>query len=493
MADDEPVEIRPNPGPQTNAFACPADILIYGGSAGGGKSFFLLAEPTRHVSKRGFNALIFRRTFPQVTQSGGLWDESHELYRHLGGKPRGGTDLDWTFPTGAKIKFAHLQHEKDKHTYQGGQIAFLGFDELTHFTETQFFYLITRMRSKCGVTPYARATCNPEPGWVADLIEWWIDPESGLAIQDRSGVVRYFIRRDLGDGEQLVWADSREELVEAYEDVEPDHVISLTFIAASLDDNPKLLEKDPGYRARLMAQPRVVRERLLKGNWLSSEGTLIDSSWLKTYTICEDYYEVLLGGELIRIPKSACRRFATIDTAGTSKEKAAEKRGDPPSWSVCGIFDFYPPKRILLARYVWRDRVDWNQLKIRVPSVLETWNCPKVYIENAHYGQPLSKEVKGRSIELIGPKIPGMDDTSRGAKLERAIASGMLSMVEDGLLLIPDSDEPWVPPFRREMLAWTGLPKETSDQIDIASYASYVARAKSSTWGGVIPPNKGYR
>ncbi len=451
-------------------------------------SFYLLAEPTRHCMKPGFRGTIFRRTFQQVTQAGGLWDESQLLYRPLGGKSREGNDLDWRFPSGARIKFAHLQHEKDKHAYQGGQLAYAGFDELTHFTESQFWYIVSRMRSMV-VNPYIRATCNPEPGWVADLISWWIN-DDGFAIPERSGVVRYLLRSDESEDNEIVWGDSKEELIERFPGTEPDDIMSFSFIAASLDDNPKMLEKDPRYRAKLKALPRIERERLLLGNWRIQEGALISPEWVNTYVINDGHYECLVGGSLVKVPISACRRFATIDTAGTSKEKAAEQRGDPPSHSALGVWDYHPQTDLLFANFIWRDQVDWSGLKERVPSVLKTRKVPRSYIENAHFGQPLKKEIKGRATELIGPKIPGMDDGSRGAKLERAIASGMLSRFEDGLILLPEVDmknRNWVNAYRRELLAWTGLPKETSDQIDITSYASYVAKTRTGSWGGVVP------
>ena len=162
-------------------------------------------------------------------------------------------------------------------TWQGSQIAMLGFDELTHFTESQFFYLLSRNRSTCGVVPYVRATTNPisadDPigGWVNHLIAWWIDQETGLAIPSRSGIVRYFIRRQ---GE-LIWGDTKEELIARYgrDDVRGDNKNqsaqpkSLTFIPASLFDNPTLVEKDPTYRANLEALPEVDRQRLAEGNW----------------------------------------------------------------------------------------------------------------------------------------------------------------------------------------------------------------------------------
>ncbi len=274
-----PASLRPHTGPQQQFIDTNAQIAIYGGQAGGGKTWALLAEAARYVHVPNYGAVIFRRTSPQITNEGGLWDESMSIYPQLGGIPM--HTLDWVFPKTsgipANIGFRHLQYETDKLTWQGSQIAMLGFDELTHFTESQFFYLLSRNRSTCGVTPYVRATTNPisadDPigGWVNRLISWWIDQETGLAIPSRSGVVRYFIRRQ---GE-LIWSDTPDELIARYgrDDVTANskdqtaQPKSLTFIPARLSDNPTLTEKDPTYRANLEALPEVDRQRLAEGNW----------------------------------------------------------------------------------------------------------------------------------------------------------------------------------------------------------------------------------
>ena len=189
--------ISPQPGYQTIALSSPADILIGGGAAGVGKTFTLLLDPLKHATTTpNFEAVIFRRTYAQIKMSGGLWDASNKLYTALRGAESRQTDLEWLIPAPkgrSRVKFAHLQHEKDKFNYQGSEIAFLGFDELTHFTETMFFYLLTRNRSTCGIRPYVRATCNPDPdSWVADLIAWWIG-EDGFPIAERQGKLRYLL------------------------------------------------------------------------------------------------------------------------------------------------------------------------------------------------------------------------------------------------------------------------------------------------------------
>lgn len=109
--------LKPNNGPQTLYFESPADFVIYGGSAGGGKTWAIVADPTRYAHVPGFRGVIFRRTFPQITGQGGLWDEAQEMYRPLGANMREGSDMDATFPSGASIVFRHLQHEKNKYDH----------------------------------------------------------------------------------------------------------------------------------------------------------------------------------------------------------------------------------------------------------------------------------------------------------------------------------------------------------------------------------------
>lgn len=276
--------IKPQPGPQTAFLSSPADIVIYGGGAGGGKTWGLLMEPLRHITNPGFGAVFFRRNTTQIRNEGGLWDESMSLYPLLGAVPKE-HELWWKFPSGSAVSFAHLEHDKTRLGYQGAQIPLICFDELTHFTPTQFWYMVSRNRSMCGVRPYIRATCNPDAdSWVADLIAWWIDQDTGLPIPERSGVLRWFVRV----GEELRWADSPGELAQftmVGEDGEPTPIPpkSLTFIPAKLTDNKALMAADPGYMASLLALPLVERERLLGGNWKirPAAGLYFQRSWCR--------------------------------------------------------------------------------------------------------------------------------------------------------------------------------------------------------------------
>ncbi|MET4106029.1 terminase family protein [Hymenobacter sp. UYP22] len=305
--------ITPQPGFQMAALSTPADIAIIGGGAGGGKTYALLIEASRHRFNKDFGAVIFRRTYAMVTNEGGLWDTSKDLYPMVGAKQG---DLEWKFPSGARVSFAHMQHEKNMFDWQGTQIPLIIFDELTHFTKSQFWYMLTRNRSMCGVKPYIRASCNPDPdSWVTELIEWWIG-EDGFPIPERAGKLRYLTR----DGEIYVWGDTPEEVKRkaphlfegALANTQPK---SVTFIPGSIYENKKLLAVNPDYLGNLMAQDQETRAQLLEGNWKVKidglalfEPTRINDLWTN-YPMVE----------------AQPRRCITCDAAGYGQDKCVIK------------------------------------------------------------------------------------------------------------------------------------------------------------------------
>ncbi|RBB38897.1 terminase [Burkholderia reimsis] len=294
--------LAPQAGPQSMFLATPADIAIYGGAAGGGKSFGLLLDPLRHVlSVRGFYGVFFRRTTTQIRNPGGLWDESQAIYMQLGAKARQ-HELEYTWPNvGSKLKLAHLEHEMSVYEWQGAQVPFIGFDELTHFSRNQFFYMLSRNRSTCGVRPYVRATTNPDAeSWVSELIEWWIDQETGLPIDDRAGVLRWFARQN----DVIVWANTRDELIDQ---LGPDCLPkTLTFIPAQIYDNPMLLANDPGYLANLQALPYVERMRLLGGNWKirPTSGLYFQRQWVNVIDVAPANLDVVRYWDLAATDKT---------------------------------------------------------------------------------------------------------------------------------------------------------------------------------------------
>lgn len=275
MADTKKKRIlQPQPGYQEKVLSSPADIVISGAAAGVGKTYSLLFDFPRYRDIPGWGGVIFRRTSPQIRNQGGLWDTSLDIYPHFNAQPKESL-LEWVFPAGTKLKFSHLEYEKNIFDWQGAQIPFIGFDELTHFSKKMFFYLLSRNRSTCGVDPYVRATCNPDPeSWVAEFISWWIDQETGFPIPEREGVLRYFIM----NGDEYMWGNTKAEVIEKawslLEDLvastgvkAEDLVKSVTFISGKIQENKELLSVNPAYLANLMSQDEQTKLQLLEGNW----------------------------------------------------------------------------------------------------------------------------------------------------------------------------------------------------------------------------------
>lgn len=212
-----------------------------------------------------------------MRNEGGLWDEAVSLYSPLGVHLKSGS-LECIFRSGMRVQFAHLEHDKNVYDWQGSQIPLILFDEVTHFSEHQFWYMVSRNRSMTGVPGYIRGTCNADAdSWVRKIIDWWIDRDTGYPIPSRSGVLRWFIRVN----DEFHWASSKEELFQKFG---PECLPkSLTFVPAKLEDNPILMEKDPSYKANLDALPLVERMRLKEGNWntRAASGMFFKKEWFE--------------------------------------------------------------------------------------------------------------------------------------------------------------------------------------------------------------------
>jgi len=439
-------KIKPQPGPQYDFLATKADIGIFGGAAGGGKTYGLLMECGRHVMVPNFYAVLFRREYTQITQPGGMWDSALSIYPGLGGQPRYGP-LDWAFGNGAKIKFGHMQHEQDRYNWDGSQIAMIGFDQLESFTWRQFSYLLSRNRSTCGIKGYVRATCNPvhgdDPtgGWLRHLIAWWIDDDSGLAIPERSGVIRYFVNID----DEIVWADTPGELIKRYgADTLPK---SCTFIHSNIYDNKILMDADPQYLASLKAMPLVDRSRLLGANWNVKEaaGMFFKRPWFEVVDAAP------AGGQEIRY----------WDRAGTD---AMDKNAGQASWTA-GIKLQKHPSGVWYVVHCVRFQGSPLKVQEQVKNVAsQDGTAVQVGIE----GDP--GQAGKAEAELQVRNLAGYDvriNTVRESKGTRA--KPVSAQAEAGNVKLVKGD--WVEAFLREAENFDGTDKCTSDQVDALSGA----------------------
>jgi len=435
------IEIRPQPGPQTDFLQCPADVVFFGGSAGGGKSFALLLKPLYNFNNSKFGAVIFRRTTKQIQEEGALWDEATGLYTPLGAKSNE-NKLKFTFSTGMRVAFAHMQHEKDRFDWQGSQIPLIGFDEITHFTWKQFSYMYSRNRSASGVSGKILGTCNPDPdSWVRQFIDWYIG-EDGFVIKSRSGVIRWFVL----DGDQVVWGETRQELVDKYPMLIPS---SFTFIRSSVFDNRILLEKDPAYLSKLHALPRVERAQLLEGNWniRPSAGMFFRRS---------DF-------EIVSAIPAGGKRVRAWDLAGTKAdpvEKKIREKADGPAWTV-GV-KMVKVGGIYFVEDIERSQIDSSKVLSTIKNTASQDGVKTKVRIPQDPGQAGKSQAKHFISEMAGYNIVSYPVS--GSKETRATPLSAQAQAGNVKLLRGSWNESF-------LLEAENFPDGTKDQIDAASDA----------------------
>ncbi len=234
--NERPVIYRPFPGPQTEFHERSEDVVLFGGSKGPGKTHALLFEALRQVDKSGYKALLIRRTFPRLQE---MIDRAKMLFIQMGAKWEG-QEHRFRFPSGATVAFGHCEYEDAKFNYQGHEYAFIGFDQLEEFTESQYQYLTAQCRtSDSSIQCYIRATANP-----GNVGHWWIK--------------RRFI-----DGKT-----ANESYTETFILPTGGEVTRTScYVPAKVYDNPALLKSNPNYLATLMSLPEAERKAFLEGDW----------------------------------------------------------------------------------------------------------------------------------------------------------------------------------------------------------------------------------
>lgn len=231
----EDIIFKANEGPQEDFLAAGDTDVLYGGAAGGGKSYAMLVDPLRYAHRNAHRGLILRRSMPELRE---LIDKSRELYpKAFPGAKYKEVEKLWNFPSGAKIEFGFLERDADVYRYQGQAYSWIGFDEITHLpTPFAWNYLASRLRTTDPeIQVYMRCTANPGgagAGWVKKR---YIDPAPpNNSFRGGDGLTR-------------------------------------KFIPARLQDNPYLAE-DGRYEQMLNALPPTQRKQLLDGNWDVAEG-----------------------------------------------------------------------------------------------------------------------------------------------------------------------------------------------------------------------------
>ncbi len=211
----------------------PIAEILYGGAAGGGKSDALLMAALQFADVPGYAALLLRRSYADLALPGAIMDRSKEWLQGTAARWHEQTKT-WTFPSGATISFGYLEHEQDKYRYQGAEFQFVGFDELTQFSESQYRYLFSRLRKgvQSGLPLRMRAATNP-----GGLGHDWVRQ-------------RFLVERDP----------------------------ARLFVPARLADNPHL--DRAAYEASLARLDPYTRRQLLEGDWFAQPpGQLFQRQW----------------------------------------------------------------------------------------------------------------------------------------------------------------------------------------------------------------------
>jgi len=261
VAVEKKIIFEPNPGPQTDFLSSSEQEVLYGGSAGGGKSFAMVADPVRYVNNPASNKLLVRRSTEELRE---LISISKQLYpRAVPGAKFLERDKTWQFPSGAQLWMSYLDRDDDVERYQGQAFNWIGFDELTQWqTPYTWDYMRSRLRTSkgTGLELYQRATTNPGGVGHKWVKETFIDPAPANEA---------FWATDRETREVMVWPKTSKFAVKNNLVGQP--MLKRRFIPATLQDNPYLAE-DGMYEANLLSLPEAKRRQLLEGDWSVNEG-----------------------------------------------------------------------------------------------------------------------------------------------------------------------------------------------------------------------------
>lgn len=243
----------PHPKQQTFLLLADTKEVFYGGAGGGGKSQALWYGALQFVDVPGYSALLLRRTYADLAKAGALMDRSKMYLANTGAKWNE-RDKRWTFPSGATITFGYLQNENDKYQYASSEFQFIGFDELTHFTETQYRFLFTRLRRNLtlsNVPLRMRSASNPGHVGHAWVKKRFIEPKT----------------REL----------------------------NAVFVPASMHDNPSLDITE--YRDSLSNVDPLTRKQIEDGNWDAVPGGRFKREWFQWYRLLPNDPDFVVTGD----------------------------------------------------------------------------------------------------------------------------------------------------------------------------------------------------
>ena len=255
-----------NPGPQTDFLSASEQEVLYGGAAGGGKSFAMLADPVRYFNNPLSSKLLVRRSTEELR-------ELISVSKQIPGIKFMERDKTWVAPSGATLWLSYLDRDDDVQRYQGQAFNWIGFDELTQWPSPYpWNYMRSRLRTtkNSGLGLYQRGTTNPGGAGHQWVKKTFVDP----APHNTS-----FNATDMETGEVIAWPKGHTK--------EGQPLFKRRFIPATLFDNPYLAD-DGLYEANLLSLPEHQRKQLLEGNWDVNEGAAFPE-WNRQVHVIEPF------------------------------------------------------------------------------------------------------------------------------------------------------------------------------------------------------------
>ena len=440
-----------------------ADVTLFGGAAGSGKSEIGMIDLLQYIDIPNFVGVLTRLTSKQFEGPGGLVSKCKDIFTKAIG-PEGdewiynSTKYHFKFfnvrtdpKTGKKTKtpksdvfLRHFQHDKDEVNWQGIESSLIYVDEGTQYNQFKLQYMLQRLRNpRCSMRPRMKITCNPD---ADHILRKFVEPylhEDGTPDRSKDGLIRYFGFHN-GD---FVFGDTKEELEEKYAITQ---VMTFTFISATIYDNPVIMKIDPGYVARLEGQTPVEKARKLHGNWYVRETAsgYFKREWLASVRYHEqDFVQFCRAWDIAGTLPSDANPNPDW-TAGVLIGKTKQGR-----YVVCDVVRFRARYGEVIQRIIEVGKADPSGTLIRLPQ--EPGQAGKAA------GQMMVKELveEGLSARLM---TTNQKKVHRFQPFACAAEAGLVDYCDDG---------DWVGQYFFELELFDGTRKNKDDQVDATSDA----------------------
>lgn len=495
------------PTPKQRAFLLlPHREAFFGGAAGGGKSDALLMAALQYVDVPRYSAIIFRQNITDAELSGAILNRAKEwLGPWLDSKEVVLRNNAFHFPSpdpklpGAMIQFAYMANQGDCYRYQSAEFQFIGFDELTHFAENDYRYLLTRLRRPKCPLHLGRIIQHPETGEgiSAPIPSSPTCPTCRQYAPLTSVPLRMRSASNPPHDNRGMWVKKRFQIKMAISGHDPatgvpiprkypngkqmyvGHHPKRPFIPSLAMDNPYVDFSE--YKESLSGADPVTREQLLAGDWSVSADGRFRKSWARYYSIGHALdaetglpEHIILGrgrqGTPIRIDRCFC--FQVIDPAASSREGPGDEKiytNRMPSWTVISTFLLTPSYDLLW----WDIRRFQGEAPEIISAMRKSYKRHRPSFVGMEFSS-LSKHLYSllkRSGFPMKPFNPGVND-----KLARAVDA--CNRMEQGKVWLPEF-APWLDDLESELFTWVGHPYEQADQIDTLAYAAMYVSSRA--------------